>query len=277
MKPCIPGIAGSVALAFAAAAPAGDGPLDALLGCSAGAPPATAQATRSLAEDAGWQCRESQSLSGDALQCSPARGGRVLGLEVKEFERVDQADGGAWLAVAFRGSPERVRQALERVPAQPGLLPGTEVGEREDGVGELRCALRGEPGRPAGSISGTLSFRGVEPLPAMRVCAAPRRNPGQPACIETATGQATYRIGSLPAGEYYLTAFALADNPNRLIAAHTRPMAACTTAPPECPREQLAVVAVAAGRNVVGIDPASLLERLPPPLDGWEAALHRQR
>ncbi|MBX3724682.1 MAG: hypothetical protein KF823_02045 [Xanthomonadales bacterium] len=277
MKPSILGIAGSVALAWASAAQAGDDPLTDLLGCSASAQVGTSQATRSLAEAAGWHCREMQSLAGNTLQCSPARGGRALGLEIKEFERVDQADGGAWLSVAFRSNPERVRQAVAGAPAQPGLLPGTEVGDREDGVGELRCSLRGVPGQASGSISGSLSFRGVEPLPAMRVCAAPRRNPGEPICIETLTGQFDYRIGPLPAGEYYVTAFPLADNPNRLIAAHTRSMASCASPPSECPQQQLAVVAVAAGRQVVGIDPQSLLEGLPPPLSGWEAALHRQR
>lgn len=102
----------------------------------------------------------------------PLRGGRALGLDVKEFERIDQPDGGARLAVAFRAAPDRVRQALAAVPAQPGLRAGTEVGEREDGVGGLRCHLRGS-GAGTGSIAGSLSFRGVEPLPAMRVCAAP--------------------------------------------------------------------------------------------------------
>lgn len=270
------GIAGSLALAWAAGAAAAEDALSRLLSCAAGGEVISAEATRQLAEAAGWQCRLHRPLSGNVLQCSPGRGGRALGLDIKEFERIDQADGGVRLAVAFRAAPDRVRQALAGAPAHPGPRAGAEVGEREDGVGELHCRLRGADGA-TGSIAGSLSFRGVEPVPAMRVCAAPRIDPGRPVCVETRTGETGYRIPDLPAGEYYVTAFPLADNPNRLIAAHTRPLAACAPGQPACAGEQLAVVAVAAGSEVPGIDPYSLLASLPPPLGGRDGALRRGR
>lgn len=74
-----------------------------------------------------------------------------------------------------------------------------------------------------------------------------------------------------------MTAFPLADNPNRLIAAHTRPLAACAPGQAECAGEQLAVVAVVAGGEVPGIDPGSVLASLPPPLGGRDGALRRGR
>lgn len=269
------GIAAVLALAWGGPPRAGAAELDALLGCSPAAPAGSAQDTRARAEAAGWQCRELASLSGDTLQCTPPRGARALGLEIKEFERVDRADGGALVTVAFRAPPERLRAAVAAAGSPGGLREGARVGEREDGVGELSCPLSGT-GQGAGSIAGTLSFRGVEPLPAMRVCAAPRIDPARPVCVETATGQSGYRIGTLPPGEYYVTAFPLEGNPARLFAAHTRPMtaAACATfRQGSCPDEQLVPVAVRAGHDVVGIDPSSLLASLPPPLGGREATM----
>lgn len=233
------------------------GGLDRVLSCQEA--PALAgdpAALQALAVDAGFECREHPGVRHHILACSGGRA-RGLGVPVLEFELAGHADGSRVLAVTLRSTPEHVRARLPADTSDAGLV--VELDAREDGRAELRCHLPGD--RPAhGSIAGTLDFRGLHPVPAMRVCATAVSRRGAPHCVQTTTGQTSYRIDGLPPGEYYVTAFATEDNPNRLHGAYTQPLRDCTGS--DC-MQRLQRVPVLPGEVSTGIDPITLMQELP--------------
>jgi len=225
----------------------------------------------SLAEQgraAGFDCRLHERQRQTTVYCTGGGKASAFGVPVKEFNLAQDADGGAILSVAFHEPPSRLQPQLDR--ARSGLeatapLASAMIEEREDGVAELRCAISGH-GNGVGAIAGRLDFRGVRPLPAMRVCAAPVRKPESPHCVQTASGQADYLIEQLPKGDYYVTAFALEGNPNRLFGVYTSSLSGCTAGATNCPGQRLQRVTVFAGDVRSGIDPDNLMSELPSPL-----------
>jgi hypothetical protein len=220
------------------------------------------EAVMALAQADRFQCRRLGTQRGDSVTCTATGAATAFGARLREFVLADDGQGGRLLAVAFTEAPARLAPAIERsrqaaVPDSP--LRAARIGEREDGVAELLCTLAG-PGAGTGSIAGALDFRGMQPVPAMRVCAAPIRQVDRPQCVQTTAGSQRYRIDGLAAGDYYVTAYPLHDNPNRLIAAYARPLPGCVAA--TCP-ERLQAVPVGAGQLRDGIDPLTLLPGLP--------------
>lgn len=211
----------------------------------------------------GYSCREHRGLRRDVLACGGGNA-RALGAQVREFERARQADGGVILSVVLNASPgslqKRFGQALGSVDQASSMH--AELDTREDGRAELRCRLPG--GRsPQGAIAGALDFRGQQPLPAMRVCATPVSGQAQPSCVQTRTGQGEYLIEHLPAGDYYVTAFATENNPNRLFGVYSSPLRDCGGAGAACEQRRLQPVTVLPGDVRSGIDPHTLLPELP--------------
>ena len=75
-----------------------------------------------------------------------------------------------------------------------------------------------------------------------------------------------YRLEDLPAGDYYLTAFALENNPHRLFGVYAEPLHDCAPGDSRCASTRLQKIQVHPGENRTGIDPDTLLPELPPPL-----------
>lgn len=217
----------------------------------------------------GFVCREYRRQRETSLECSAGGRAMAFGRSVKEFLHVHSADGATTLSVVFNDPPNRIETLLAKArETTPGntLLATARVDEREDGVAELRCTVPGSRSA-TGSLAGRLDFRGVQPIPAMRVCAAPIENVRKPHCVETAPGRGDYLIENLPAGDYYVTAFALEKNPNRLFGAYTSTLARCrsTSANGVCP-DQLQPVTVFPDDVRSGVDPVTLMRELPYPL-----------
>ena len=265
----------SIPLALAAMLPvaAQASELSRVLECRDAAALTTASdAVLGLGRDAGMDCRTDEHQRRTTVYCT---GGRATAFAqaVKEFNLVRDTRGGATLQVAFTGSPGRLTPVLERERSaadagQP--LSQASWDQREDGVAELHCTVQGA-GSGFGAISGRLDFRGVEPLPAMRVCAAPVRAPQTPSCVETRSGESSYLIENLEPGDYYVTSFALQHNPNRLFGIFSTRLTDCPDGDPACVGRRLQPVSVYADDVRDGIDPDTLLERLPSPL---RAAAH---
>lgn len=249
--------------AGATAASAQDASLADVLECRDNASLALAMgAVTTLAEGQAMRCRRLDSRRGAAASCTAPATARAFGHRIGEFTLADDGRGGRLLAVAFTEPPARLTAAIERARSAAAVdspLRNAELGEREDGVAELRCAQSGA-GVGTGAIAGTLDFRGMQPVPAMRVCAAPVQRVDSPQCVQTGAGATRFRIDALAPGDYYVTAYPLSDNPNRLIAAYARPVPGCTVG--ACP-ERLQQVAVAPGQVRDGVDPLTLLPGLP--------------
>lgn len=242
--------------------------LSAVLECrDAAALGVDAPAFASYGRDAGFDCRLHERQRESTVYCTGAGRATAFGASVKEFNRARAADGRTTLSVAFTEPPSRLEPRVRRAreEASSSMLATAVVDEREDGVAELRCSVGGSS-HTTGAIAGTLDFRGVEPLPAMRVCAAPVRAPQSPQCVQTVTGQRDYRIEGLPAGDYYVTAFALENNPNRLFGVYTSPLSNCPEGATDCAGERLQRIPVFPGEVRDGVDPATLMRELPSPL-----------
>lgn len=216
------------------------------------------------AQAQGYSCREHSGLRRDVLACGGGTA-RVLGAQVREFERARQADGSVILSVVLNANPGSLQQRFERVLGSSDLARSlhAELDSREDGRAELRCRLAGDRS-PHGAIAGSLDFRGQQPLPAMRVCATPVSKQASPVCVQTRTGQVEYLIEQLPAGDYYITAFATENNPNRLFGVYSSPMSNCRSDDAACgDRRRLQPVSILPGDVRSGIDPHTLLPELP--------------
>lgn len=225
---------------------------------------------RQLAAGAGMDCREHERPGQRTLSCTGGQA-RAFGQAVKDFNLVQHtAARHGLLSVAFTGAVQRLGPALDR--AREGLEPehpliAAAIERREDGVAELQCrTARSAGAQAAGSISGDLHFRGVEPMPAMRVCAAPVSDPRQPVCVQTRTGELRYRIDELPPGDYYVTAYATERNPSRLFTVHGAPLARCPDNASDCASHRLMPVSVMDAGERSGVRLDTMLERLPPPL-----------
>lgn len=243
--------------------------LTALLECRA--PEAMASAPQgivSLGSSGGFDCRVHERDRQTAVYCTGAGQATAFGRKVKEFNVIHGADGGKLLQVAFNDSPATLEPALAQArqgAGAAGPLMTAEVGTREDGVAEIRCRIDGHRGS-TGSIAGTLDFRGVTPVPPMRVCAAPVRTPEQPQCVQTAAGESSYLIESLPPGEYYVTSYALEKNPDRLFGVFSSSLQKCADGDANCASQQLQRVTVYPGDVRSGVDPSTLMSSLPSPL-----------
>lgn len=256
-------IIAAAALAGATPVAAQDATLMAMLECRDGASlSAPLDELMVLAQSDRYQCRRLDNRRGASLTCSAGGAASVFGKRIREFTLADDGQGGRLLAVAFTEPPSRVAAALQRAQNDAGMdspLHAARIGEREDGVAELQCAQAGR-GAATGALAGALDFRGMQPVPAMRVCAAPVERVDRPQCVQTAAGATRFRIDSLAPGDYYVTAYPLSNNPNRLIAAYARPLPGCSAS--TCP-ERLQAVPVGAGQLRDGIDPLTLLPGLP--------------
>lgn len=260
----LPGLAlAALALAAAAPAPARAADLTDLLECRDGASLATPLAdVMRMADGDAFSCRLLDARSGASATCTATGARLAFGLRVRDFTLAEDGRGGRLLAVAFALPPSGLEPAVERARAgSPAASPLTtsRIGEREDGVAELLCSLR-SGGAGTGAIAGALDFRGMQPVPPMRVCAAPVERVDSPQCVQTVAGSSRFRIDALAAGDYYVTAYPLDNNPGRLIAAYARPLPGCRD--DACPH-RLQPVSVAAGQVRDGIDPLSLLPGLP--------------
>jgi hypothetical protein len=253
----------AAALAGSAAAPAQEAGLAAVVECRDAASLAgSLDRVSALAQAAGLQCRRLDAHSGPSLTCTGTGAVNAFGHRIGEFTLAQDGRGTRVLSVAFTEAPARVRPALERAQANAGVdspLREGRIGEREDGVAELQCTLAG-PSVAAGAIAGALDFRGMQPVPAMRVCAARVDRVDRPHCVQTTAGSTRFRIDALTPGDYYVTAYPLHNNPHGLIAAYARPLPGCRAA--TCP-ERLQAVPVGPGQSRDGIDPLTLLPGLP--------------
>jgi hypothetical protein len=222
-----------------------------------------------LGRSAGFDCRLHERQRESTVYCTGSGAATAFGSTVKEFNRVRTADGRTLLSVAFTQPPSRIEPLVARARSgladTPSALSTAVVDQREDGVAELRCNIGGT-GDGSGAIAGNLDFRGVEPLPAMRVCAAPVRTPDHPRCVETSIGQRDYLIEGLASGDYYVTAFALNNNPNRLFGVYTSSLQPCPAGASNCADQRLQRVTVFPGDVRSGIDPSTLMSELPSPL-----------
>ena len=243
--------------------------LAALLECRA--PEAMAAAPQTivgLGSSGGFDCRVHERDRQTAVYCTGAGRATAFGRPVKEFNVIHAADGGKLLQVAFNDAPATLEPALAHArqgAGGSGPLMTAEVGTREDGVAEIRCRVEGHRGS-TGSIAGTLDFRGVTPVPPMRVCAAPVRTPEQPQCVQTVAGESSYVIESLPPGEYYVTSYALEGNPGRLFGVFSSSLQKCADGDANCASQQLQRVTVYPGDVRSGVDPTTLMSTLPSPL-----------
>lgn len=239
--------------------------LDAVLACEeAGAWSRGHEDLAASATAAGFSCREHNGVRSLRLSCTGGTA-RAFGTPVREFELARQADGSRILSVVLNSGPAAVRPKVpEGVSTDTGMH--VELDTREDGRAEVRCRMAGDL-PPHGSVAGTLDFRGQQPVPAMRVCATPVDRRSEPTCVLTSTGQRDYVIEHLPAGDYYLTAFATEDNPNRLFGVYSSPMADCPSST-GCERQRLQKVTVLPGEVHGAIDPNTLMPELPAILRG---------
>ncbi len=237
--------------------------LAALLECRSGDQLATAlESVSGEAEARGFSCRTVSTPHRHSLTCTSERRFTILGAAVREFTLSQPGDGSASLAVALSAATARIEKALaERQTVEPaaGVIS---VDQREDGAAELRCQ-RAASASHDGAISGRLSFRGVEPLPAMRVCAAATTDPANPTCVNSQPGDRQYRVSGLAGGRYFLTAFPLSGNPNRLFVVHATGRSGCADGDPRCATARLQPVELRAGQHRDGIDLETLLPQLP--------------
>lgn len=256
-------------LMIAAAGSAGASDLSALLECRAPESMAAApQTIVGLGSSGGFDCRVHERDRQTAVYCTGAGKATAFGRPVKEFNVIHGADGSKMVQVAFNDSPATLEPALAQArqgAGGAGPLMTAEVGQREDGVAEVRCRIEGDRGA-TGSIAGTLDFRGVSPVPPMRVCAAPVRSPEQPQCVQTRAGEASYVIESLPPGEYYVTSYALEGNPGKLFGVFSSSLQKCADGDAHCASQQLQRVTVYPGDVRSGVDPTTLMSTLPSPL-----------
>lgn len=225
---------------------------------------------------AGFDCRLHEQQRQTMVYCTGAGVASAFGMPVKEFNLAKDSDGSGILSVAFNEPPSRLQPLLDKARDSTigdvgSPLSTAVIDEREDGVAELRCSIGGR-GDGVGAIAGTLDFRGMQPIPGMRVCAAPVRNPDTPHCVQTVSGQTDYLIERLPKGDYYVTAFALDGNPNRLFGVYTSSLQACPAGALNCADQRLQRVTVFAGDVRSGIDPNTLMSDLPSPLRSSTAA-----
>lgn len=215
----------------------------------------------------GFDCRTYRRERETSMECSGHGRATAFGEAVREYSVARRADGSVKLSVAFTQPPDRIERAVaaSRASAPAGSpLSTSSVGQREDGIGELQCSTAGKRAS-TGSIAGQLDFRGVAPVPPMRVCAAPVADTRQPTCVQTRLGQGEYLIENVPSGDYYVTAFALESNPNRLFGVYTSSLKSCPDGQSTCP-ERLQRITVHPGDVRSGIDPDTLMEQLPAPL-----------
>ena len=254
-------------LMLAAAAPVMAAPLQPMLECrDSQAMTAQPAVIAARAADHGFNCQHREDAGRHSLHCQGGRA-QVLGRRVQDFTLSPTRDGGATLSVALAASPSDVQARLDRSQAEPeaAFIGSLQLGLREDGIAELQCQAPGAHG-DTGAISGRLDFRGVEPVPAMRVCAAPESAPEAPICMQPRRGARPYRIADLPVGSYYLTAFALENNPNQLFGVHAQPLRDCAPGDGGCTSARLQKIQVHPGEIRTNIDPHTLLPELPPPL-----------
>ena len=240
-------------------------PLDltALLECRSGNQLATPlEVVAGEAEARGFSCRTVSTPHRHSLTCTSERRFTVMAAAVREFTLSQPGDDSASLAVALSAPTARIEKALADRHATAASGDGASVDEREDGAAELRCQ-RAASASHEGSISGRLSFRGVEPLPAMRVCAAATTDLENPTCVNTQPGDRQYRIAGLAGGRYLLTAFPLSSNPNRLFVVHATGRSGCVDDSPGCATTRLQPVDLRAGQQRDGIDLETLLPQLP--------------
>lgn len=259
------------ALAALLAAPVGAQDIAALLECrDAMAIAAPLADIAGAAQAAGFSCRHHQDGALASVVCSGPGALTAFGERLRDFSVAERPGGARVAAMAFAASPAAVerRVARERVAAATATTPlaAAEIVEREDGSGELLCRTAAS-GSGTGRIAGSLDFRGVQPVPAMRVCAAPVRDPARPICRQTVAGAAGYVLDAVPPGDYYVTAYPLSDNPQRLFLVHARARAGCAAGDAGC-ADQLLRVRVREGGLREGIDPATLMATLPAPLSG---------
>lgn len=215
----------------------------------------------SAAEGHGFACRSISTAHRNSLTCTSERRFSVIGAPVKEFTLSQPGDGSASLAVALNAPTARIEKALadRQTEASDDAIG---VDQREDGAAELRCQLLASSDH-TGSISGRLSFRGVEPLPAMRVCAAATNDPENPVCMNSQSGDRQYRVTGLAGGHYFLTAFPLSNNPNRVFVVHAAGRSGCVDSDPACTTTRLQPVELRANEHRDGIDLETLLPQLP--------------
>lgn len=219
------------------------------------------ESVAALAESERFTCRHVNTVHQRSLTCHSEHRVTAFSAPVKEFTLSHAGGGAVSLSVALAAPTSRIERALAN--RDPDAAPDEIlVEQREDGAAELRCRLDGVADNNA-SISGNLSFRGVSPLPAMRVCAAPVNDPAHPRCINSLEGDRHYRVVDLPAGRYFLTAFPLANNPNRLFVVHAPDNNHCVDGHAGCATTRLQAVDVQAGQAREGINLDTVLRELP--------------
>lgn len=221
----------------------------------------------------GYDCRTYEWRRQVSLYCTGSGHTTAFGHRVREFHLVREPNGATVLAVAFLVGPSHVEPALKKAQSrtsdQEPLATAT-VYTREDGVAELKCTVPGHLGH-RGAIAGDLNFRGMQPIPAMRVCAASVGETHQTFCVETADGQNNYQIENLPTGDYYVTAFPLQNNPHQLMGVYSHPMKPCPDADAAtgCGPQHLQQVTVFPGDTRQGINPTTWLADVPVSLQGY--------
>jgi hypothetical protein len=244
-----------------------------------------------FANHATLRCKSLELRSASMVECDAEPAIALFGLTTREVGAASDRDGTRRVRSVYRASPARLRDAVaaslrvafeaesdERWVAR--LANDTrrriEIAPREDGSSVLLCVLdppRDEAGdlalgidRTRGGIAGRLAFPGGSEPP-MRICAVPLDPRLRTRCIELARGRDDYLITGLVAGDYHVVAFALADNPNRLLGAYARPLEDCAPNQPGCAGGLLVPISVRAGVVATDIDPDRWFTKLPARFD----------
>lgn len=213
------------------------------------------------------RCRRTSVRGVDTLNCELARPRAAFGLSAVEVSASIQQGGTRRLSLIFRAGDERVRQAVERrhavafeadIGGYLAISPDDvqrrfRVAVRDDGATQLACELTGEPDPSLmATIEGRIAYPGAAKAPT-RVCAIPVDSALPMRCVELPVGLKQFRIAGLSGADYYLAAYALADNPEGVVAAYGRPLRDCSNAPPGCVAMLLVPLKVSAGMTQIGL------------------------
>lgn len=232
-----------------------------------GDPDAIARGPEALASALGAdaaQCRRSTVRGIDTLNCELARPRAAFGLSAVEVSASVQAGGTRRLTLVFKAGSERVRGAAGRVLGvsfEPDIggwsalaADATQrrfrVLERDDGATQLACEVAGEASEAlTAAIVGRLAYEGAAKAPT-RVCAIPVDESLPIRCIELPQQMRQFRIDGLAGADYYLAAYALAGNPDGVVAAYGKQLRDCSEAPAGCVAALLVPVKVSAGMTL---------------------------
>lgn len=213
-------------------------------------------------------CRRTNVRGVDSLNCELPRSRSAFGLSVVEVSASVQQGGTRRLSLVFKSGADRVRSAVESrlgvhfesdlrglaALSPDDLLRSYRLTERDDGATQLSCEISGEPDASLqAAVEGRLSYPGAGKTET-RVCAIPVGNALPIRCVELPKRLRRFRIDGLAGADYYIAAYALADNPDGVVAAYGRRLRDCSDAPAGCVATLLVPLRVIAAETMTDVD-----------------------